>query len=470
MKHLLNFSIMLTILIGITLPSCMEEEDILSKGCKTNDDCPYGEICNTETGQCIDGGSGENGAGESEFPEDSENSGNETDKGDDDTETTDEDDDSSSYTGDGDCAPGDIKECEYSGPPETKDVGVCKAAKAICQNNETWGPCEGEVLPSTELCNSGRDENCDGTVDNCEYEEPEDFELENCDDSSLDPNSKDPVDFALSMELCPRYSDEAEYGIKNADFLFPDETCCPRGTAYGIISNLGSNIQPQKGSYMLALSSGKVKVPFEDTGGFLGGEGESSNPPPDWYAANGNAFPSSPACGSSGDSGGKANDPVMLKMVIKAPPTAKGFEFNINFLTFEYPSYVCTKFNDFFVSLLDSEYTSDDPEMQNPEDKNLARDKDGNQVGVNLAPSGLFKICPDGDYDGCEGTTALQGSGLEGHGGTGWLLTRGNIVPEEEITIRFAIWDAGDHVLDSIVLIDNFNWLTEETKPGTGDM
>ena len=43
-------------------------------------------------------------------------------------------------------------------------------------------------------------------------------------------------------------------------------------------------------------------------------------------------------------------------------------------------------------------------------------------------------------------------------GATGWLRTRSNIVPGEDITIRFAIWDGADEALDSTVLIDNFAW------------
>jgi hypothetical protein len=46
----------------------------------------------------------------------------------------------------------------------------------------------------------------------------------------------------------------------------------------------------------------------------------------------------------------------------------------------------------------------------------------------------------------------------ENHAATGWLQTHANIVPGEELTLRFAIWDAGDDALDSTVLIDNVVW------------
>jgi hypothetical protein len=62
------------------------------------------------------------------------------------------------------------------------------------------------------------------------------------------------------------------------------------------------------------------------------------------------------------------------------------------------------------------------------------------------------------------GNAELVGTGFEKHAATGWLQTRSNVLPGEELTLRFAIWDAGDAVLDSTVLIDNFTW---DAKAGT---
>jgi len=103
-------------------------------------------------------------------------------------------------------------------------------------------------------------------------------------------------------------------------------------------------------------------------------------------------------------------------------------------------------------------------------------DENKNPVGVNLAPAGLFKQCENGTSDygatvtSCISTDELQGTGgFESSGGTGWLVTRGNVVPGEVITLRLAIWDLKDYVLDSMVLIDNFKWEFEEYKPGTDE-
>jgi hypothetical protein len=57
-------------------------------------------------------------------------------------------------------------------------------------------------------------------------------------------------------------------------------------------------------------------------------------------------------------------------------------------------------------------------------------------------------------------------SNLEG-GGTGWLTTTGNVVPGEIITLRIAIWDTSDELLDSLAVIDGFTWSVDTSDPGT---
>ncbi|MFL5346294.1 MAG: hypothetical protein ACJ8AT_16010 [Hyalangium sp.] len=51
----------------------------------------------------------------------------------------------------------------YAGPEATRNVGACRAGKPACAADGTIR-CEGEVLPTAEVCN-GKDDNCDGTVD-----------------------------------------------------------------------------------------------------------------------------------------------------------------------------------------------------------------------------------------------------------------------------------------------------------------
>jgi hypothetical protein len=70
----------------------------------------------------------------------------------------------SSDTAPGGCVPGEIQNC-YGGPEGTADVGACSSGSQTCQDDGTWGACEGDVGPSDEDCN-GIDDDCDGTVDN----------------------------------------------------------------------------------------------------------------------------------------------------------------------------------------------------------------------------------------------------------------------------------------------------------------
>src|SRR5262245_60777016 len=62
------------------------------------------------------------------------------------------------------CVPGVPVGC-YSGPPVTKWVGICKAGTKVCNAQGTgFGPCEGEVLPGLETCETPEDDDCDGLV------------------------------------------------------------------------------------------------------------------------------------------------------------------------------------------------------------------------------------------------------------------------------------------------------------------
>jgi hypothetical protein len=64
--------------------------------------------------------------------------------------------------GGGTCTPKTTQSC-YGGPPGTEDVGPCKAGKATCKDDGTgFGPCENEVTPKPETCNTPEDDDCNG--------------------------------------------------------------------------------------------------------------------------------------------------------------------------------------------------------------------------------------------------------------------------------------------------------------------
>lgn len=60
------------------------------------------------------------------------------------------------------CEPGTTTSC-YSGLAGTEDIGVCRAGTKTCLADGTgYDACEGEIVPSTEVCTTVEDEACDG--------------------------------------------------------------------------------------------------------------------------------------------------------------------------------------------------------------------------------------------------------------------------------------------------------------------
>ena len=420
------------------------------------------------------------------------------------------------------CSPGDTAEC-YHGPTGSKDRGICHAGISTCGDSGYWGNCEGEVLPQPEICHNDIDENCDGedgtedntfdydgdgytycTGDCCEftseclhpelvnpggYDFPGNETDDNCDgtvdevvscDTGLAEDSTDPIEMAKAMDLCPKPADK-DYGLIDATIALADGTGAPQAVQHKIFTTFGNVLKPHTGSAFLMFSSGTAGNPYTSTAEDLT---QHSSAPSDWYQANGNKFPSSPSCAMGTPGEEPVNDPIMITLTAKAPLNARSFSIDVYFLSREFPEYVCD-YNDFLVILLDSTYASADPNLQNPFDKNLAMDEASNPVGINLAPAGLFRVCCNGPtaiacgYDPMHnymqfctlGPGELEGTGLYDsntkEGATGWLVTRGNIVPGEQFTLRIAIWDTRDNILDSMVLLDNFQWYPVEVKPGT---
>lgn len=60
------------------------------------------------------------------------------------------------------CRDGDYINC-YEGTPGTRGVGLCAGGVRTCSNLE-FGVCEGQTLPTVEICN-GLDDNCNEVVD-----------------------------------------------------------------------------------------------------------------------------------------------------------------------------------------------------------------------------------------------------------------------------------------------------------------
>lgn len=63
------------------------------------------------------------------------------------------------------CTAGQQREC-YSGPESTRNVGICKVGSQFCVNGE-WSDCQGQVLPTKEICEDKLDNDCNGKIDDC---------------------------------------------------------------------------------------------------------------------------------------------------------------------------------------------------------------------------------------------------------------------------------------------------------------
>ena len=442
--------------------------------------------------------------------------------------------------GDCDCEPGAIQEC-YTDRPETMGVGACANGMQACNEFGTaWGPCEGEITPADEICANTVDDDCDGTVDEdpdsdgdgftacggdcCDEQGPEcanpelvnpgAFEVDgntvddDCDgtvdnplppcDAGLASNTNDELDYARAIDLCqftdevPDDPEDAVWGVIEGEFTLAGGSGVPSANSRSLRDGFGNNIDNRFGDRLAVLSTGRAADNAGDTNPgwqpFQTGQamGTQSVLPTDWYVLNGNDVPNAPGC--PGPLNSTAFNPVSLRLMLRVPTNANSFSVDMFFFSAEYPEYVCTEFNDFFVTLVDS------TDANNPDDLNIAIYDDGVDtwpLGVNIlsAANGLFTACSDGtisqcgtpeNYTGCTSNADLDGTGFdidgqtqftcdyggEAGGGTGWLAMSGNVTPGEIMEIRFIIWDSSDELFDSLVLLDNWQWSVQASEPG----
>jgi hypothetical protein len=276
------------------------------------------------------------------------------------------------------------------------------------------------------------DEDCDGQLDNV---------IDACDDG-LTLTDTNAMSGARAVELCQTATaGDKKWGVLEAKYVRADGSSGtpPNPLQYGLLDNFGPNVNVQHGQKMLGLSSGHARLPSQ--AGSCGSLSCSSNSP----GTPPGGFPQDvPACPGATD----INDDVGLELKIRSPKNATGYSFNFKFYSFEYPEWVCTSFNDQFISLVS-------PEPPGSISGNVSFDKQNNPVSVNVA---FFDVCA-----GCAlGDAELAGTGFDSWddaGGTGWLKTQAPVTGGDEVTIRFAIWDTGDTAWDSTALVDNFQWV-----------
>jgi hypothetical protein len=150
-----------------------------------------------------------------------------------------------------------------------------------------------------------------------------------------------------------------------------------------------------------------------------------------------------PGCASSN----AIYDDVCMVLTLKAPASARGFSIDHSMFTFDYPNFVCGPFNDQFLILID-------PEVPGAVNGNVAMDANDRPMGANASFMG-------DDLTDLFAATGFGDSGWGAAGTTGWLRTTVPVNGSSEFILKFVIFDVGDQGLDSTVLLDNFQWLTD---------
>ncbi|MGD0528082.1 MAG: choice-of-anchor L domain-containing protein [Polyangiaceae bacterium] len=292
-------------------------------------------------------------------------------------------------------------------------------------------------------------------------------------------------DGAKAIELCATATtSDRKYGVLSASYVRANGTAVTTpGNQVGIEGAWGTNVKVQGGANMLVLSSGYARTigqPNACNG--ISCVTNATGTPPTGFPEDDAACPPTPAIA----------DDIALELQIRAPTNATGYSFNFKFYSFEYPNYVCDTqgYNDQFVALVNPAPTG----AYVPSGSsfgNISFDSNHNPVSVNI---GYFDVCdpttPTRFAQSCKssggtcpalpspycplGVGDLAGTGFDTWstdgpaGATRWLKTQAPVTPGSTITIRFAMWDAGNALYDSTVLVDDFQWIATGGTVGVG--
>lgn len=360
---------------------------------------------------------------------------------------------------------GGVIPCTPGGPDDDVDQDGFTPNQGDCEDCDPRRSPNAIEVPTPEG-EEPFDEDCDDEIDEVE-------EKVLCDEG-IAIDEMDPLAAAAAIDICKTSTGEYDWGVVSAAWVMADGSPPPSDVGdlanfhrgHGFLDDFGANLDVREGVKMLALSSGSARRPNDP--GYASVEGFNKG----YTGGFAQGFPKeSAAC--PGSITGTVNDPTGVELVIRTPANATGFSFDFDFYTFEWPGFVCSTYNDFFLAILD-------PIPEGQLDGNISFDGDLNPISVNNA---LLEVCGcEGNPPGtCEaggkifecslGNIELIGTGFgfdttngDDHGATGWLRTTAPVPGNAEISVRFAVHDSGDGSLDSTTLVDNFQWIA---KPGT---
>ena len=264
---------------------------------------------------------------------------------------------------------------------------------------------------------------------------------------------------AAAMDICqqtpasPPLSGRT-WGLIEASLLSADGLGVPNPVQVSVKTGFGASIVPQTNATMAVLSTGTARDAADP--GWISptpGLADSTNvvgAPAAWLAANGGMYFQFPCLRPVNP----VYDSVLLRLRIRVPTNAQGFSLRYRFFSSEYPS-TCNAYNDHFLCLVSSGAPG------YPADRNILFDSLAHHVTGQTA---FFEVCT-----GCvDGSGELIGTGYDpaDDAGTRWLASDAPVVPGEEITLDFYLWDCTDGLYDSLALLDNFHWqLTPQDPP-----
>lgn len=327
-------------------------------------------------------------------------------------------------------------------PPSAEGVRPCEVSEA--------GDHDGDGFANDVDCND-----CVPQINGGAYDIPENGVDEDCSgtdaipcrDTAISPDDGSARSAANALGFCLSSGDGAREWVRSA--AWQDTAFAPHTTAemHRVDDGFG-RYAPYAGRRMLVLSTG-IANDGQPASSSCVEEGLSGPFPPGFPMA-------SPAC--PGVESGPVIDSVALTLELEVPSNAIGLRFASNFMTREYPDYLCSPFNDVYAVFM--------TDVASGALQNIVFDRAGNPLTVNNA---LLSTCVPRGGRTCElGAGPLRGTidtscmeGTEGQvgGGTDCVQTTAPVVAGSRITLSFMIWDSGDGLLDSVALVDAFEWV-----------
>ncbi len=263
-------------------------------------------------------------------------------------------------------------------------------------------------------------------------------------DSGLSLTSADPLDACRALGL-------SGADVLSARWVLPDGSDPPAAAlatyhlGHALMSGFGANVSPREGVRFLVLSTGNAQTAAQ----------AGYNPNPGTNKGYSNLLPpgfpaGSTSCSPIAYSG--FYDGIALEVILRTPKYATGFLFDYKLYTSEYPQWKCTQFADHFITVVW-------PPPPGSVNTNVCFSSDG-PISINTAFITECSTCPGG-------VSELAGTGFESYGASPWIETVAPVSGDTNVAVRFAIWDNSDSNYDTVILIDNWRWVTFPVS-GTG--